>query len=239
MKPILGRPMIEWIAQRVRAARCIQRVVLATTDRPEDNRLVDWAHRFGIGCYRGSAQDVLSRVVGAARDFHADPIVEILGDNPLVDPCLIDDLALFFERGGYDYAVPVTVECPRADPVLKRFPIGIRAQVLHPSTLEHCLGWTTDPAFREHSTGYILRHPEQFRIGYLEAAAQWASWCQPEWNLAVNTEPNLDLICRIFERCGANDPCFSTQQALDLLRENPPWHSLMGPIPTVHETLRR
>lgn len=66
MADVGGRPLIGWIAERLAQAG---RVVLATTDLPEDRPLAAWAREEGIPCFRGSSTDVLGRILEAARLF--------------------------------------------------------------------------------------------------------------------------------------------------------------------------
>ena len=85
LTPILGKPMLDFLVERVRRSHCLERIVLATTDRPEDGRLAEHAAALGLGVFQGSSEDVLGRVAAAAQAFRADPVVELLGDSPLVE----------------------------------------------------------------------------------------------------------------------------------------------------------
>src|SRR4029077_6384353 len=57
-------------------------LVVATTDRPEDDAIQTLCHDRGIYCYRGSSENVLSRFQDIARDY--DVIVRLTGDCPLI-----------------------------------------------------------------------------------------------------------------------------------------------------------
>lgn len=211
MQRVLGKPMIERMVERLSKARSLNRIVLATTDREEDAPLALLAGRLGILCHRGPAEDVLGRVVQAWKRFGGESVVELLGDNPLVHSSLIDAVMELYRSGGFDYAVNVTREYPNAPAELPRFPVGIRVQVCSAGTLERIAALASDPLDREHSTRYILEHPEAFSIGYLPAAGPWAALHRPEWTFAVNYPRNLDLVRKIFELCAPQDPNFSLQ----------------------------
>ncbi len=208
MQLILGKPMIERMLERVSKARCLDRIVLATTDCPEDAPLSLWAERLGVLCHRGPAEDVLGRVHQAWKRFGGDAIVELLGDNPLVHSALIEAVVGLYQSGRFDYAVNVTREYPHAPAGLPRFPIGIRAQVYSADALDRVAARTTDPMDREHSTRYFTEHPEEFSIGYLAAEGPWAQLHKPEWTFAVNYPHNLDGVREVFTACHPWDPDF-------------------------------
>jgi spore coat polysaccharide biosynthesis protein SpsF (cytidylyltransferase family) len=60
-------------------------VVLATTDRPEDDQLEEEAARLGVRTFRGPSDDVLARFVRVARALKVDWVVRATADNPAVD----------------------------------------------------------------------------------------------------------------------------------------------------------
>ena len=82
LKPILGRPVLELLIERLRRARSLNDIAVATTTNPADDAIEALARRLGVGCYRGSEDDVLDRVLKAAKSANADVIVEITGDCP-------------------------------------------------------------------------------------------------------------------------------------------------------------
>jgi spore coat polysaccharide biosynthesis protein SpsF len=203
---VLGKPMFDFLVERVRRSRRIGRLGLATTDRPEDDRLAEHAIRLGMPVFRGSSEDVLGRLSASARAFKADPVIELLGDSPLVDGELIDDVVDFFHSGEYDYVATVTREYPLAPVELKRFPIGIRVQVMKAAALARCEKLAKEARNREHSTTFIYENPDLFRIGYFEAKGRWADLNRPDGFLAVNYPEDLRNVCAQVEWTVAKDP---------------------------------
>lgn len=88
--PALGKPMLHHLVQRLRAAPSIDAIVLATTVNAADDPLVTFARKESIQVYRGSEEDVMARVIGAAEAGGADVIVEITGDCPIIDPDIVE-----------------------------------------------------------------------------------------------------------------------------------------------------
>ena len=81
---IAGQTILEHCLRRLMFAG-VAPVVLATTDRPEDQALAAVAQHLGASVFRGDADDVLGRFVAAAEAFDFDHVVRATGDNPGVD----------------------------------------------------------------------------------------------------------------------------------------------------------
>ncbi len=198
--------MLDFLFERVQRSRRLERVVLATTDRVEDNRLAEHATGLGLDVFRGPSDDVLGRLVAAARFFNAEPLVLLLGDNPLVDGELIDDVLGLFEVGNYDYVANVTREYSYAPEGLRRFAVGIRVQVMSAEAIARCDRQAATPYNREHATTYIVENPQCFQIGYVEAAGKWAGLNRADGFLAVNTREDYDKLSAIVRWTAAIDP---------------------------------
>ena len=220
--------MLERMVERIRRARSIDGVVLATTDLAEDDALAHWAESQDIGCFRGSASDVLGRLRGAVDDFAMDVVVEMLGDNPLVHSALIDAALDRYAKGDVDYVATLTDEYPKAPPGLRRFPIGVRVQVFGADTIRRCADLASASQNREHATSFIAQHPEIFRTAFVEASGQFAVANRPELTFAVNHPDNLDLIRAVFARCYRGNPDFSVADAIATFDATPDLRPLMG-----------
>ena len=73
---------------------CIGRtIVLATTNRPQDDILAEVAREAGICCYRGDEDNVLDRFIRAAATFGLDRFIRVCSDNPFLRP---DSFLTFF-----------------------------------------------------------------------------------------------------------------------------------------------
>src|SRR3954454_10556313 len=77
-----GKPLLEHMVERLRRVRALDEIVITTTEEASSEPIVDLADRLGIACFRGSEEDVLVRVLGAAQAHEADLIVETTGDCP-------------------------------------------------------------------------------------------------------------------------------------------------------------
>jgi len=90
-KPLLliaGKPLIVWVAERAAAASTISRTIVAT----DDARIADAAGAagFDIVMTRADHATGTDRIAEVAHNLQADIIVNVQGDEPLIDPVTID-----------------------------------------------------------------------------------------------------------------------------------------------------
>jgi len=223
-----GKPMLERQIERIKDSRHIDNIIVATTIRKEDSKIEEWCNCFNIGCFRGSDTDVLGRLLGATERFNISTIVEILGDNPLIDASLIDSaIELFFENT-LDYVATLTDEYPKADLALNRFPLGVRVQVFSKNTIEICSRLANSVKYREHATSFIAENPNIFKTDYITAKDKFELYNFPDLTFAVNVPANLELIRNIFKECYDKNPCFSVSDAIKVFHLHPKWGLLMG-----------
>ncbi len=93
---ILDKPMIQWVYQRAKKARGFQQVLVAT----DDQRIAEVVRQFG-GQVRLTPPDLTSgtdRVAKAVEDLDVDIVVNLQGDEPLIQPELLDELIAVFEK---------------------------------------------------------------------------------------------------------------------------------------------
>ena len=99
---LLGRPMIERLIRRLRAARGLDLVAIATSSDPIDQPLADLGARLDVPVHRGDLHNVMERLRTAAAEFGCDTVVEVLGDNPLVHSDLVEAVLERFRQEDLD-----------------------------------------------------------------------------------------------------------------------------------------
>lgn len=223
---LYGQPMLARLVERVARAKVLDEIVIATTRDSQDDAIEALAGRLGVGCYRGSMEDVMGRVLGAALAYGADEIVPLTGDNPLVDPMLIDDVVAFFREGRYDYVTTTHMHHSRRWGAERTFPVGVSVQALRVKTLEQAAERTADPVDREHATFYIYNHPEHYRLGAFLAEGPYAEWRHPDLRFTVDTAEDLALMRQVFATLYPRNPEFSTVEVIRLVSGNPTLKSL-------------
>ncbi len=91
LRMLAGRPLIEHVYRRSREAPSLSRVVVLT----DDERVAAAVAGFGGECEMTPADCAsgTDRIAYAARDWEASAIVNIQGDEPLIDPAAIETVA--------------------------------------------------------------------------------------------------------------------------------------------------
>ena len=206
LKEIENLPMICHIINRVKKAKNIDQIILATSNTDTDKILLDIAKKFKIIGFAGDEKDVLDRFYNAAITYAANPIVRITGDCPLVDPILLDKMVEFYQANDYDY-MSNTIE--------RTFPDGLDIEIFSSEILKISnkeAKWLSE---REHVTPYILKNQNDFRIYNYKNKQNLSNlrWC-------VDEEDDLIMIRKIFQEMRPNQ-FFSTDDALKIILKRP------------------
>jgi glutamate-1-semialdehyde 2,1-aminomutase/spore coat polysaccharide biosynthesis protein SpsF len=143
---IAGRPMLQRVVERVRRARLVDEVVVATSTSPADDAVAALCAAWAIPCSRGDERNVLDRYRRAADASGADVVVRITADCPLIDPRVIDRVVRLFHGEQVDYASN-TLRCT--------YPDGLDVEVFTRAALERAHREATRPSEREHVTPYL------------------------------------------------------------------------------------
>jgi 3-deoxy-manno-octulosonate cytidylyltransferase (CMP-KDO synthetase) len=107
LAPIDGRPMIEHVYQRAKSAKHISRVIVAT----DDLRIARAVLSFGgeVKLTRRDHPTGTDRLAEVAAKLSCDVVVNVQGDEPLIDPRAIDEAVAPFADPG----VLITTLCRR------------------------------------------------------------------------------------------------------------------------------
>lgn len=234
MLDIDGQPMLVRVIDRVRSAKLVNQVVVATTSGADEDPIEKLCHQNGVDCYRGSLHDVLDRYYQAAKTSGAEIVVRITADCPLIDPGLIDEtisallgganLSARWQAQGDPKAypsattdgIPWDYASTRLPPPWKRtFPIGLDVEVCTFNALEKAWQQAQEQHEREHVMPYLYDFPNRFRCIV-------ADWHQDlgDYRWTVDTPQDLELMREVYVRLHGK-PNFNWLTVLQLFQENP------------------
>tara|TARA_B110000014_G_C20116014_1_gene589467 strand:+ start:2007 stop:2789 length:783 start_codon:yes stop_codon:yes gene_type:complete len=155
MKKINGEvPMLKFLLDQLSHTKLIDKIVVATTNSPDDDEIFNFCESIDISCFRGESQDVLDRHYQCAKQYNFSTVVRITSDNPLSDPDIIDTIITKFNLSNYDY---ITNEKPPT------FPLGYAVEVFSFTSLEKAWKEATLPSEREHVTPYFHNNRNMFK----------------------------------------------------------------------------
>jgi len=209
LMPILGRPSLELMIERVKNSRYIDEIVIATTTNEKDDAIEKLGNFLGVKVYRGSENDVLVRVLGAAESVNSDLLVKLTGDCPLIDPIIIDQTITAHLSGDYDYTSNLLNE--------RTFAIGLDTEVLPIETLRKVEKLTSEPIDRTHVTCYIYHNPQHFKLHGIVANAHTQSG---DLRITLDTKEDYDLISKVYETLYPINKIFDAKDIISLLRAN-------------------
>jgi glutamate-1-semialdehyde 2,1-aminomutase/spore coat polysaccharide biosynthesis protein SpsF len=203
---ICGYPMLARVIDRVRAARLLHQIVVATTDQASDDPIALFCRQEGVSCFRGSEQDVLDRFYRAAKELQADTVVRITADCPLIDPEVIDKVIARFENGDCDYA---------SNALRYTYPDGLDTEVFSFAALEQVWLEASKPSDREHVTPYLRNG--KFRTVNVESDIP-INPNQYRWT--VDNANDLQFVRSIYAAMNGNGS-FGYKEVFDLLQRRP------------------
>lgn len=153
---LCGQPMIAVLLHRLHLVSGIDEIVVATTNDPQDNALVELLSKLGTPYFRGSEDDVLDRFWQCAKAYDADLVVRVTADDPLKDPVIIERaLDEFHARTGVDYV---------SNTITPTYPEGLDIEVFSFAALDRAAKEANLPSEREHVTPYIWKNTDKFSV---------------------------------------------------------------------------
>ncbi len=212
MMPLLGKPLIIRMIERVSLSNLTGTIVAALTEERYDDELANVLMNQGLNVFRGSTNDLLERHLNAAREYGGDTVIKIPSDCPLIDPSVIDKVINHYtsDIGRYDYVSnlhPAT------------YPDGNDVEIMSLEILERCSREASKDFEREHTTPYIWENPGKFRIGNVEWETGLDYSMSHRWT--IDYMEDYLFIKKIYEELYDKNPEFGLNDILNYEKEHP------------------
>lgn len=212
-----GKPVLQILTERLGRSELIDEIVVATTVNPADNEIEDLCKRLNVKVFRGSEEDVLGRVVGAANFVNADIIAEVTGDCPLMDPEVIDNVIKVYLENypEYDYVTNIGY----VNNTVREIPIGMDVRVFTYKDLKYISEITEDPEDREHVSLYFFRTgKDKYNLFNVSVPDKW----KRDYNirLTLDTKEDFEVIKIIYEELSKEKRDFNLEDILNFLDKN-------------------
>ena len=199
LRPILGVPMLGRQIERLRRAKRLSRLVVATSTGADDDAIATYCETLGVDCFRGPLDDVLARFLGAIAAFGpAETFVRLTADCPLTDPDLIDQVIESHRETGAQYSY-----------VHQRwsFPKGLDVEVCQTAVLREIDG-EAKGSDREHVTAFIYARPERFTLNAINRDPPL------RYRWTVDTPEDFAFVTAVYEGLFPANPSFGTDDIL-------------------------
>ncbi len=211
MHDLCGKPILWHVWKRVSQAKQIDSIVIATSDRKDDDIIENFCKTYNLLFFRGDEQDVLLRYYDTVKmllnsGFSIEYIVRITADCPLIDPNVIDRTVSHALEGEFDY---VTTSNPPS------FPDGIDVEIFTTDALEIAHINAQLPSEREHVTQYIIKNPD-FTHSNVKNSSDLSSM---RWSL--DQKEDYEFIQKIYAELYRNSKIFLMDEILALLQQKP------------------
>lgn len=218
LKPVLNRPLLGYLIERLLQVQEADSVVILTTTKSTDDPIAHFCDFHNMPYFRGPEEDVLTRYYQAALERKTDVIVRVTADCPLIDPEVIDKAISEFKEanGTVDYL---------SNSLKRTFPRGLDVEVFSFKNLKKAYKAANKPYEREHVTPYFYQHPNDFSLKNIECKKNLSKY---RWT--VDTEDDFKLISMIIEALYPKKPKFKTKDILELLKQHPDWNDINAHI---------
>lgn len=212
MLPLLGKPLLVHLVERVRSASQAGLVVVATTSGSEDDLIEALCREEGFPCFRGHPTDLLERHYRCGLQYGASALVKIPSDVPLIDPQIIDRVLQGYleQPGRYDYVSnlhPAT------------YPDGNDVEVFSMEALQAAAAEAVRPFEREHTTPFFWEQPHRFHIGNVPWETGLDYSMTHRWT--IDYPVDYLFIKAVYEALYPQNPLFGLTDILDLLQKSP------------------
>lgn len=214
LKPIMGRPMLDYLIERIHRVDTPHTLIIATTTNPQDEAIESFAKKENIKVFRGSEEDVLDRYYQTCCAYPAEIIVRITSDCPLIDPAIVDHAIHLLQNS----KTPVDYI---SNTQQRSFPRGMDVEVFTFAALKAAANEATSAYDREHVTPFIYNQPERFHLANFAHTPDIS-----KYRLTVDTPEDFLLISKIFEELYPNNKKFTLADILRSFKQHPEWKKI-------------
>lgn len=176
LRVVEGRPLLQYVIDRLRHCPAIQDIVVATSRDASDDPIAAFCSAAALPCHRGPLEDVAGRFLAVIADRRDPLFARVCGDRPLLDTTLLERAVALIDP---DVDL-VTNTHPRT------FPTGQAVEIVRTAAFAAAYPRMDEPEDREHVTRFFYRHAGEFRIRNFSSDLAAA-----DVHLAVDTEEDV------------------------------------------------
>ena len=154
LKLINGKPIIEYIIERILKVIKKENIIIATSNEVEDDLLEYYCKKNQVDCYRGDLENVALRFLNATKKKNFDYSIRINGDNLFVDIPTLKKMISLVENH-YDFITNVKN---------RTFPRGMSIEIINTNMYEKLYNKFRTKEDLEHVTKFIYENEKDIKM---------------------------------------------------------------------------
>lgn len=210
LREICGKTILHHEIDRLKKCKEIDEIVIATTDKEDDDKIVNEAKKLSVKYFRGSENDVLSRFYYAAKENNADIVVRVTSDCPCIDFEILDKMLIYFKEKYKEKQVDYL-----SNTIKRTYPRGYDIEIFTFSALEKSYINAEKEYEREHVTPYIYDKTNNFLKLSFENKEDYS-----KYRVTLDTIEDFIVIKNIFENLYYKNPYFKLNDVVQYLNNN-------------------
>lgn len=209
MMPLLGKPILWHVVNRLKHSKKIEKIIIATTNNDIDRNIVEFSDNNNIDFFCGSEEDVLDRYYQASVKFNLKHIVRVTSDCPMIDPQVTDKVIGEYIGKSGEVNYTSNIHPPT-------YPDGLDTEVFSFTALETAWKKAKKKYQREHVTPFIWEQPNRFKLINVvnDEDLSFMRW-------TVDEEKDFIFVEKVFKELHPKKEIFLMNDVLELLKKRP------------------
>ena len=205
LKKINGVPLILQVYERVKNAKYVDKIIVATSNRRSDDKFNKLCKKKNIECYRGSLNNVFSRFVNIIKIHKADIVIRISADSPFIDSNLIDKSIRIFLSKRLDIVTNI---------FKRTYPKGQSIEVFDKKVFLSSKSSKLTDYEREHVSPYFYNNKKKYKIFNFQIKNDLS-----KYNLTIDFKDDLIFFNKVVKKIKQNRINYSYRNILKFIRK--------------------
>ena len=208
LQKVIRKPLLEIMLNRLNKSKNIDKIILCTTLKKEDDKLINFCKKNKLDFFRGSSENVMSRYLKAAEKFKIKTIVRLTADCPLVDPYLIDIMINKFKKLNINYLANTN------PPDKSTYPDGTDIEIFDYESFNKINKFEKRKEYLEHVT-YNYWKEKKYISSLYKNNKDWSNF-----RYTLDYEEDLKVLKKIINNFKENIDSVNTNKIVNFLKKN-------------------
>ena len=201
-----NKSILEHVIYRIKKVKFKKVVIIATTRKKSDQKVIRCAKKNNCLFYAGSENNVLERFYKTAKKFKIENLVRVSADSPFIDPRIIDKAYKIYKNGKYDYVSNI---------INSSYPKGMSVEFFNFKSIRTAHNSAISKFDKEHVTPFIYKRPSIFRLKNFKLKKSYR-----KYRFTVDYRNDLILYKKVYKKiCQLKiDDVFSMKNLISLIK---------------------